>query len=289
MTASLIDGKHVAGEIRTEIKRIVTINTQKGHRAPGLAVIIVGNNPASHIYVSNKRKACKEVGFDSYAYDLPTETSETELLELIAALNEKSEIDGILVQLPLPVHINPATIIEHIKPSKDVDGFHPYNLGRLAQGNPLLRPCTPYGIMQLIKYYKFEVAGKHTVVVGASNIVGRPMALEFLQAKATVTICHRATKNLERYIQIADFVVVATGVYDVVKASWLHDKQIIIDVGMHRHQDGTLHGDMNFNEAKKIARWITPVPGGIGPMTICTLLQNTLQAAGITSGPSLTI
>ncbi len=281
MTASLIDGKHVAGEIRKDIKKRVLASARKGHRPPGLAVIIVGNDSASHVYVSNKRKACQEVGFNSYAYDLEANIHEKELLALIDDLNQKDDIDGILVQLPLPSHINPSTIIERIKPSKDVDGFHPYNLGRLAQGNPLLRPCTPYGIMQLMEYYQFEVVGKHAVVVGASNIVGRPMALEFLQAKATVTICHRATQNLEQHIKMADVVVVATGVYDVVKASWLHCEQIIIDVGMHRHHNGTLHGDVNFDEAKKSVRWITPVPGGIGPMTICTLLQNTLKAAAL--------
>jgi methylenetetrahydrofolate dehydrogenase (NADP+)/methenyltetrahydrofolate cyclohydrolase len=281
MTASIIDGKHVASEIRNKIKQIVSEQTSRGHRAPGLAVVIVGDDSASHVYVNNKRKACTEVGFNSYAYDLPTTTSEKKLLELIDTLNESGDVDGILVQLPLPAHINAATIIERIKPSKDVDGFNPYNLGRLAQGNPLLRPCTPYGVMQLFEYYQLALPGKHAVVVGASNIVGRPMALELLMAKATVTICHRATKQLERHIRIADVVVVATGVYNVVNPEWLHAEQIVIDVGMHRSQDGTLHGDMNFDEAKKRVKWITPVPGGIGPMTICTLLQNTLLAAGI--------
>lgn len=281
MTASIIDGKHVAGEIRNRIKQMVTLHTEQGHRAPGLAVVIVGDDPASHIYVNNKRKACSEVGFNSYAYDLPSTTNETALLTLIDTLNENADIDGILVQLPLPAHIDTTTIIEHIKPSKDVDGFHPYNLGRLAQGNPLLRPCTPYGVMQLCEYYQLALPGKHAVVVGASNIVGRPMALELLLAKATVTICHRATRQLEQHIRMADFVVIATGVYDVVKPQWLHSDQIIIDVGMHRRQDGAIHGDIDFNEAKKNVRWITPVPGGIGPMTICTLLQNTLLAANI--------
>lgn len=281
MTASIIDGKHVAGEIRNRIKHKVSAYTAEGHRAPGLAVVIVGDDPASHIYVNNKRKACTEVGFNSYAYDLPTTTSEKALLTLINTLNERTDVDGILVQLPLPAHINTTTVIEHIKPSKDVDGFHPYNLGRLAQGNPLLRPCTPYGVMQLFEYYQLALPGKHAVVVGASNIVGRPMALELLLAKATVTVCHRATRHLEQHVRVADFLVVATGVYDVVKPNWLHAEQIIIDVGMHRRQDGILHGDIDFNDAKKNVKWITPVPGGIGPMTICTLLQNTLLAAGI--------
>jgi len=281
MTASIIDGKFVASKIRNEIQQIVSAHVSQGHRPPGLAVVIVGADAASHIYVSNKRKMCKEVGFNSYAYDLPSTTSEIELLNLINTLNESTDVDGVLVQLPLPSHINATTVIEHIKPSKDVDGFHPYNLGRLAQGNPLLRPCTPYGVMQLFDYYQFDLRGKHAVVVGASNIVGRPMALELLMAKVTVTMCHRATQHLERHIRIADYVVVATGVHDVVKTAWLHADQVIIDVGMHRHRDGTIHGDMDFQEARKKVRWITPVPGGIGPMTICTLLQNTLLAAGI--------
>lgn len=281
MTASIIDGKYVAGEVRNRIKQTVTVHTARGHRAPGLAVVIVGDDPASHIYVNNKRKACSEVGFNSYAYDLPATTSEKALLALIDTLNESSDVDGILIQLPLPAHIDTTTVIEHIKPSKDVDGFHPYNLGRLAQGNPLLRPCTPYGVMQLCEYYQLALPGKHAVVVGASNIVGRPMALELLLAKATVTICHRATRLLEQHIRMADVVVIATGVYDVVKPEWLHSDQIIIDVGMHRRPDGAIHGDIDFNKAKRKVKWITPVPGGIGPMTICTLLQNTLLAADI--------
>lgn len=281
MPASLIDGKYVADGIRKNIKQIVSARTLLGHRPPGLAVILLGDNPASAIYVKNKRLVCADVGFNSYSYDLPTKTSEEELMALIDTLNNKEDVDGILVQLPLPSHINATTILEHIAPKKDVDGFHPYNLGRLAQGSPLLRPCTPYGIIQLLQYYKLSLRGKHAVVVGASNIVGRPMALELLLAKATVTICHSATQQLEQHIRIADLVVVAAGSYNVVKTEWLHANQIIVDVGMHRHQHGTIHGDINFNEAKSIVNWITPVPGGVGPMTICTLLQNTLLAAGI--------
>ena len=208
MTASIIDGKLVATEIRNKIRQTVGTYTTDGRRAPGLAVVIVGDDPASHIYVSNKRKTCSEVGFNSYAYDLPTRTNEKELLALIDDLNQNKDIDGILVQLPLPDHINTTTVIEHIKPSKDVDGFHPYNLGRLAQGNPLLRPCTPYGVIQLFQHYQLTLSGKHAVVVGASNIVGRPMALELLLAKATVTICHRATHQLEQHIRMADVVVI---------------------------------------------------------------------------------
>lgn len=281
MTASIIDGNHVATELKKKIKQSVFAHTSQGHRAPGLAVVILGEDPASRIYVNHKRSACNDVGIHSYAHDLPATTTESELLMLIDTLNQNKDVDGILVQLPLPSHINTSAIIERIDPAKDVDGFHPYNLGRLAQGNPLLRPCTPYGVMQLFKHYQLTLAGKHAVVVGASNIVGRPMALELLLAKATVTVCHRGTQQLEKHVRMADCMVIATGVYDVVKPNWLHDEQIIIDVGMHRSSDGTLHGDMNFNEARKKVSWITPVPGGIGPMTICTLLQNTLLAAGI--------
>ena len=281
MTASIIDGKFVASEIKNNIKNTVKIHTQKSHRAPGLAVILLGDDPASSIYVNNKRKICEEVGFHSYAYDLPSKTSEAELILLIDTLNANNEVDGILVQLPLPAHINTPTIIERISPQKDVDGFHPYNLGRLAQGNPLLRPCTPYGVIQLLQYYKIDLLGMNAVVVGASNIVGRPMALELLLAKATITVCHSATKHLEHHIRKADLVVVAAGSHNVVKAEWMHDKQIIIDIGIHRGNDGTIHGDIDFEQAKTIVKAITPVPGGVGPMTIITLLQNTLIAAGI--------
>ena len=281
MTASLIDGKLVATKIRNDIKQVVLTRTVEGHRPPGLAVILLGDDPASSIYVNNKRKACAEVGFNSYSYDLPTKTSEDELISLIDTLNSSEDVDGILVQLPLPTHINTTAIIERINPTKDVDGFHPYNLGRLAQGNPLLRPCTPFGVIQLLKHYQIALHGKHALVVGASNIVGRPMALEFLLAKATVTICHSATQQLEQHIRMADLIVVATGCHNVVKPDWLHSTQTIIDIGIHRRQDGTIHGDLDFNEARKKVRWITPVPGGIGPMTICTLLQNTLVAANL--------
>ena len=279
MTAKLLDGKLVALETRNKIKRTVEKRAAEGHRPPGLAVILLGEDPASAIYVNSKRKSCEEVGFDSYAYDLPIQTTEEALLALIDALNANTDIDGILVQLPLPPHIDSRSVIERINPKKDVDGFHPYNLGRLAQGNPLLRPCTPLGVMKLLAYYDFKLAGVDAVMVGSSNIVGRPMALELLLAKATVTICHRHTKHLEQHVRAATLVVVAVGSHNVVKPEWLNDKQIIIDVGMHRHHDGSIHGDMDFDEARKRVAWITPVPGGIGPMTICTLLENTLLAA----------
>ena len=281
MTASLIDGKKVSTEYQLNIKKIITAHTQKGHRAPGLAVVILGEDPASQIYVNNKRKACEAVGFKSFAFDLPSTTSEAALIELIDTLNTNKTIDGILVQLPLPAHIDAASIIERIQPAKDVDGFHPYNFGRLAQGNPLLRPCTSYGVIQLLDYYELSLWGKHAVIIGASNIVGRPMALELLLAKATITICHSATRGLDQHIKAADLVISATGAYNVVKPEWLHANQIIIDIGMHRGPDGKIHGDIDYDAAKKKVRWITPVPGGVGPMTICTLLQNTLLAAGL--------
>lgn len=279
MTASLLDGKLVAAQCKSEIKSIVQTRQAKGFRAPGLAVVLVGDDPASSIYVANKRKACLEVGINSYAYDLPENTTEIALLNLIEELNQSPEVDGILVQLPLPERIDSNKIIECINPAKDVDGFHPYNVGRLTQRNPLLRPCTPYGIINLLKFYQIPLSGKHTVVIGASNIVGRPMAMEFLLAGATVTICHRFTQNLEQYVKIADLIVVAAGVLDVINVDWLNAQQVIIDVGIHRLTDATIRGDVDFQRAKDRVAWITPVPGGVGPMTIAMLLQNTVNAA----------
>ncbi|MDP3704585.1 MAG: bifunctional methylenetetrahydrofolate dehydrogenase/methenyltetrahydrofolate cyclohydrolase FolD [Legionellaceae bacterium] len=278
MTASIINGKHVATDIKISIKQQVEHATQQGHRPPGLAVVLLGEDHASAIYVNGKRKACLDVGFKSFAYNLSAKTTEHELLALIDTLNQTDDVDGILVQLPLPPHINTDTIIEHINPNKDVDGFHPYNFGRLAQGNPTLRPCTPYGVMQLLNYYQLDVRGKHAVVIGASNIVGRPMALEFLLAKATVTMCHSLTNNLEQYVRQADIIVSATGVRNIVDVEWLNLQQIIIDVGMHRLSDNSICGDIDFHQAKNKVAWITPVPGGVGPMTIATLMQNTLSS-----------
>lgn len=279
MTASLLDGKQAATQLKRDIKETVDRMLAKGQRPPGLAVILVGDDPASNIYVAHKRKACDEVGFNSYAYDLPKNTSEQELLSLINTLNYSDEVDGILVQLPLPPSIDPNKVIESIHPNKDVDGFHPYNVGRLAQRNPLLRPCTPFGIINLLAYYKIPLVGVHTLVIGASNIVGRPMASEFLLAAATVTVCHRFTPDLEPYVRMADIIVVATGIQDVINVEWLSEKQIIIDVGMHRLPNGKLRGDIDFERAQHRVAWITPVPGGVGPMTIATLLQNTLLTA----------
>ena len=278
MTASLLDGKHIAKLIKSEIKKEVDELLLSKKRAPSLAVILVGEDKPSQIYVSNKRTACEAVGITSHAHNLPQGISENELIQLIESLNANDEIDGILVQLPLPSAIREAVIIETIDPKKDVDGFHPYNLGHLAQRNPLLRPCTPLGIINLLKAYNIEVKRKHAVVVGASNIVGRPMALEFLHAGATTTVCHRLTQDLQHYVSQADILVVATGVMDLIHPDWLHKDQVVIDVGIHRLANGSIRGDLNFSEVVKKVAWLTPVPGGVGPMTIATLLQNTLMA-----------
>ncbi|HAT1940873.1 bifunctional methylenetetrahydrofolate dehydrogenase/methenyltetrahydrofolate cyclohydrolase FolD [Legionella pneumophila] len=279
MPASLIDGREISALRRAELKQRVQYHVEQGQRAPGLAVVLIGNDPASVIYVSNKRKACEEVGITSHSYDLPAETTQEKLIELINELNQSDKIDGILIQLPLPKHINERTIIEHIKPEKDVDGFHPYNLGRLAQRNPFLRPCTPLGIMNLLHHYELNVKRKHAVVIGASNIVGRPMSLELLLAGATVTICHKFTQQLQKFVEIADFLIVATGKMDVIATDWLREHQVVIDVGMHRLPDGSIRGDIDFKKAVEKVACITPVPGGVGPMTIVTLLENTMMSA----------
>ncbi len=281
MTALIINGKELAALKKEDMKQRVDAHINKGYRAPGLAVILVGSDPTSSIYVANKRKACDEIGITSYSYNLAAQTSQDELLQLITQLNNSAEIDGILVQLPLPSHINTSLIIEQITPAKDVDGFHPYNLGRLAQRNPLLRPCTPLGIINLLQHYKIDVQGKHAVIVGASNIVGRPMGLELLHVGATITVCHRLTQKLDQLIQMADIIIVATGVIDVIKTQWLQSHQIVIDVGIHRLENGQLRGDVDFRQAKNHVAYITPVPGGVGPMTIVSLLENTLLAAGV--------
>jgi len=278
MTANILDGRMVAAQIKEALKEKIKLLQDSGNRAPALAVILVGNDPASQIYVANKRKACIEAGFTSQAYDLPEDTSQETLAALIHKLNADPLIDGVLVQLPLPAHINSHTIIETIAPQKDIDGFHPYNLGRLAQRRPLLRPCTPYGIMKLLKYYDLHPKGKHAVVIGASNIVGRPMSLELLLAGATVTTCHRFTQNLEKHVSAAELLVVAVGKMDIVQPEWISPGTIVIDVGIHRLPDGKLRGDLNFEAVAKHASWLTPVPFGVGPMTIATLLSNTLHA-----------
>jgi methylenetetrahydrofolate dehydrogenase (NADP+)/methenyltetrahydrofolate cyclohydrolase len=283
MSASLLLGKDCAKNRMYALQKKINARIDQGQSRPELAVILLGNNPASTIYVNNKRKACEQAGIVSRAYDLPAETSEDALIHLIKQLNDTAEISGILVQLPLPEHIDTNNIIESIDPRKDVDGFHPYNLGRLAQKNPLLRPCTPLGIINLLRYYQRPIARKNTVIIGASNIVGKPMALEFLLNDATVTICNRSTKNLQPFVELAEILVVATGVIDVIDTAWLKPNQILIDVGMHRLSDGSLRGDVDFTKAEKKVAWISPVPGGVGPMTIISLLENTLLASTLIS------
>ena len=279
MTAQLIDGKAIASSIRQEIAARVSARTEQGLRAPGLAVILVGSDPASQVYVSHKRRDCEEVGFLSQAYDLDADTTQEQLLGLIDELNEDPAIDGILVQLPLPKHLDASALLERIRPDKDVDGFHPFNIGRLAQRMPLMRPCTPKGIMTLLHSTGVDLHGLDAVVVGASNIVGRPMALELLLGGCTVTVTHRFTKDLEAHVRRADLVVVATGIVGLVKGDWIKPGAIVIDVGINRQADGRLVGDVEFEPAAERAGWITPVPGGVGPMTRACLLENTLYAA----------
>lgn len=279
MTAQIIDGKAIAQYIRTQLREKVTARKEAGQRVPGLAVILVGADPASQVYVGSKRKACEEVGFISRSYDLETSCTEEELLKLIDNLNDDPSIDGILVQLPLPAHIEDSKVIERIRPDKDVDGFHPYNVGRLAQRIPVLRSCTPMGIMTLIKSTGVDTYGLDAVVVGASNIVGRPMTLELLLAGCTTTTCHRFTKNLEQKIRQADLVVVAVGKPGFIPGEWIKPGAIVIDVGINRLENGTLVGDVQYDVAAQNASFITPVPGGVGPMTIASLLENTLYAA----------
>lgn len=278
MLAKIIDGKTIAQTIRQEVAQKVQLRLSKGKRAPGLAVILVGANPASQIYVGSKRRACEEVGFLSRSYDLPNTTSEAELLKLIDDLNQDSQIDGILVQLPLPAGIDNVKVIERIHPDKDVDGFHPYNVGRLCQRAPRLRPCTPKGIVTLLERYEINTYGLNAVIVGASNIVGRPMSLELLLAGCTTTVTHRFTQNLEQHVRNADLLVVAVGKPNFIPGEWIKPGAIVVDVGINRLDNGKVTGDIDFDEASKFASWITPVPGGVGPMTVATLIQNTLQA-----------
>ncbi len=278
MTARLIDGKAISQTVRDKVKTGVSARLKAKRRPPGLAVILVGQDPASQVYVGKKKEACEEVGLMSRSYDLPATTSEEELLELVESLNKDKEIDGILVQLPLPHGINAERVLEAIHPHKDVDGFHPYNIGRLAQRVPALRPCTPRGIMTLLDNTHTAYKGKHAVIVGASNIVGRPMALELLLAGSTITVCHKFTKGLEAQVRQADILVVAVGKPEFIPGDWVKPGAIVIDVGINRMDDGKLVGDVQFEEAYQRASWITPVPGGVGPMTVASLLENTLEA-----------
>ena len=278
MQAQLIDGKVIAQNVRQDVASYVSRAVAANKRAPGLAVVLVGSDPASQVYVNNKRKACDEVGFVSKSYDLPATTSQEELLALIDELNNAEEIDGILVQLPLPAGLNAEEILERINPYKDVDGFHPYNIGRLAQRIPAIRPCTPKGIMTMIESTKRDIKGLDAVIVGASNIVGRPMALELLLAGCTVTTCHKFTKDLKSHVERADLLVVAVGKPNFIPGEWVKDNAIVIDVGINRLDDGSLVGDVEFAKAQERAGWITPVPGGVGPMTVASLIENTLEA-----------
>ncbi len=279
MTAKIIDGKTIAAQVRQAVKDGVQLRLAKGLRAPGLAVILVGQDAASEVYVSSKRKGCADVGIVSKAFDVSADIPQADLLALIDTLNADQAVDGILVQLPLPRHIDSETVIERIRPDKDVDGFHPYNVGRLAIRLPVLRPCTPQGIMTLLQHTGQPLKGLEAVVVGASNIVGRPMSLELLLAGCTVTTCHRFTRELEQHIRRADVLVVAVGKPGLVRGEWIKPGAIVIDVGINRRDDGTLVGDIDFESASQRAGWITPVPGGVGPMTVATLLHNTLYAA----------
>ena len=281
MSAQLIDGKKISEALLNNVKAGVDLRLSQSKRAPALAVILVGNNPASEIYVRNKTRSCEKVGIRSLDFDLPESTTESELLALVEQLNEDAGVDGILVQLPLPAHICADAVIERINPKKDVDGFHPYNIGRLALKMPLLRPCTPRGVMTMLEMSGIDPKGKHAVIVGASNIVGRPMALELLLARATVTVCHSATADLAAEVARADIVVAAVGKPFFVKGEWIKPGAVVVDVGINRLETGKVVGDVDFEAAKARASWITPVPGGVGLMTVATLLQNTLDTANL--------
>ena len=283
MSAELLDGKAIAAELRAKIKAGVDNRIAAGLRRPGLAVVLVGENPASQVYVRNKRKSCEEVGFHSQSFDLPIDTSQADLLKIIDKLNDDESIDGILVQLPLPDQIDEEAVIERILPTKDVDGFHPYNVGRLALRMPILRPCTPRGVMTMLDHTGQKLEGLDAVIIGQSNIVGRPMALELLAARCTITVCHSRTKDLAGKARSADILVAAVGRPEFVPGDWVKEGAIVIDVGINRTDEGKLVGDVAFEAAKERASWITPVPGGVGPMTIATLLENTLQAAELHS------
>lgn len=278
MTANIIDGKAIAKQVRSQVAQRVAQRKEQGLRAPGLAVVLVGQDPASQVYVGSKRKACEEVGFVSKSYDLPGDTSEEQLLELVDQLNADSEVDGILVQLPLPEGLNAEKVLERITPHKDVDGFHPYNIGRLAQRMPALRPCTPKGIITLLDSTGVRYKGMHAVVVGASNIVGRPMSLELLLAGCTTTVCHKFTQDLEAHVRRADLVVVAVGKPEFIPGEWIKEGALVIDVGINRLDSGKLVGDVAYEVASQRASYITPVPGGVGPMTVASLIENTLEA-----------
>jgi len=279
MAAQIIDGKKLAQDLKQTCKQRIDDRLASQQRAPGLAVVLVGADPASEVYVRNKRQSCDQIGVLSKSYDLAESTTQQELFDLVTELNNDNEIDGILVQLPLPDHIDTSLILEHIDPAKDVDGFHPYNIGRLAQRIPLLRPCTPWGIIKMLDSVGETYKGKHAVIVGASNHVGRPMGMELLLAGATVTTTHRFTSNLPELVAQADILVVAVGKPGIVKGEWVKDGATVIDVGINRTEEGKLIGDVDYEAAAEKAAFITPVPGGVGPMTVATLMSNTVDSA----------
>ena len=281
MAAQLIDGKKISQQRIEAVAQAVKARQEKGLHTPCLAVVLVGDDPASAVYVRNKKLACQKSGIESRSYELPSETTQDDLLKLVDELNGDPAVDGILVQLPLPAHIDSQAVLERIEPHKDVDGFHPYNVGRLVVKMPLMRPCTPKGVMTLLEAYGIDPKGKKAVVVGASNIVGRPQALELLLSRATVTICHSVTQNLADEVAAADILVVGVGIPNFVKGEWVKPGAVVIDVGINRLDDGSLCGDVEFDVAKERASMITPVPGGVGPMTIATLLENTVHAASL--------
>lgn len=281
MTAAILDGRMTGQKIKNDIRHAVEARQKLGLSIPGLAVILVGEDPASASYVAHKQKACEEVGILSTVHRLSKETSQSTLEALIDQCNRDPHIHGILLQLPLPSAIKSDELLERIDPKKDVDGFHPYNLGRLAQGKPILRPCTPKGVMTLLESTGVLLSGKNAVIVGASNIVGRPMALELLLAKCTITVCHRATRELQHHISGADIIIAATGNHGIIQSDWIKPGAMVVDVGFSRLANGKIVGDIDYDTAKFIAGWITPVPGGVGPMTVATLLENTLQCANL--------
>jgi len=281
MPARIIDGKQIAAQLSISVKERVQQRLNKGLKAPGLAVIMVGSDPASEVYVRNKRRGCEETGILSKAYDLPASTSQQALNQLIDTLNAENDIHGILVQFPLPEGLSQDEVIERILPGKDVDGFHPYNLGRLTQRKPDLRSCTPYGVKLLLDSTDEPYKGRNAVIVGASNHVGRPAGMELLLAGATVTMTHRFTSDLEDHVRRSDIVVVAVGKPGLVKGEWIKPGATVIDIGINRLEDGSLVGDVDFDTAAQNAAWITPVPGGVGPMTVAVLLNNTVDAANI--------
>lgn len=278
MTAQILDGKAMSADLLDRLRQRIEQRASRGMRPPCLAVVLVGGDPASTIYVRKKREICESLGMRSLAHNLPEHTTLEELLALIDTFNADPEVDGILVQLPLPAQIDSTRVIERIDPAKDVDGFHPYNIGRLAQRIPMLRPCTPKGVMTMLESLKIDLKGKNAVVVGASNIVGRPMALELLLAGCTVTICHRFTRDLPGIVAGAEILVAAAGKPGLVKGEWVREGAIVVDVGINRRDDGKICGDVEFEPARQRAAWITPVPGGVGPMTVATLMENTLDA-----------